>query len=110
MVLICVSQIISNVEHLSLCLFGHLYVFSGEKKIVYTGLLSIFKLCFFFKYCVCQLQIGTCHGCLPSTSTRIKSCAAAVADLQHPLTELRMDSRNEAPVFPKTWHDRSSDS
>ena len=54
-------------------------------------------------------QIGTCHGCLPSTSTRIKSCAAAVADLQHPLTELRMESRNEAPVFPKTWHDRSSD-
>ena len=33
----------------------------------------------------CQLQIGTCQGCLPSTSTGIKSCAAAAADLQHPL-------------------------
>ena len=33
----------------------------------------------------CQLQVGTCRGHLPSTSTRIKSCAAAAADLQHPL-------------------------
>ena len=33
----------------------------------------------------CQLQTGTCHGRLPSTSTRIKSGAAAAADLQHPL-------------------------
>ena len=28
---------------------------------------------------VCQLQIGTCHCCVPSI--RIKSCSAAVADL-----------------------------
>ena len=33
----------------------------------------------------CQLQIGTCHGHLPSTSTRIKSGATAAADPQHPL-------------------------
>ena len=37
-------------------------------------------------YTYCQLQIGTCHGHLPSTSTRIKSCAATAAVLQHPLT------------------------
>lgn len=29
--------------------------------------------------------IGTCPGCLPFTSTRIKSYAAAAAGLQHPL-------------------------
>lgn len=40
------------------------------------------------KYRYCQPQIGTCHGCLPSTSTGIKSCAAAAADLQHPLKKL----------------------
>ena len=33
----------------------------------------------------CQLQTGTCHGQLPSTSTRIKPCAAAAADFQHSL-------------------------
>jgi len=32
----------------------------------------------------------------PSTSTRVKSFVAAVADLQHPLQELRVESRNEA--------------
>lgn len=31
-----------------------------------------------------QPQIGICHGCLPSTSARIKPHATAVADLQHP--------------------------
>ena len=31
----------------------------------------------------CQLQVGTCRGHLPSISTRIKSWAAAAADLQH---------------------------
>ena len=33
----------------------------------------------------CQLQIGSCHWHLPSTSIRIKSCAAAAADFQDPL-------------------------
>ena len=32
----------------------------------------------------CQPRIGTCCGCLPSTSTRIKSCGTAADDLQHP--------------------------
>ena len=36
-------------------------------------------------FCFCQLQIGTFHWYLPSTSTRIKSCAAAAADFQYPL-------------------------
>ena len=44
----------------------------------------------------CQLQVGTCRGHLPSTSTRIKSCTAAAADRQHPLKECRVESRNEA--------------
>ena len=34
---------------------------------------------------VCQLQTGACHWHLPSTSVRIKSCAAAAADFQHSL-------------------------
>ena len=33
----------------------------------------------------CPLHTGTCHGCLPSTSTRTESGAAAAADFQHPL-------------------------
>jgi len=33
---------------------------------------------------------------LPSTSARIKSCAAAAADLYHSLKEFRVESRNEA--------------
>ena len=33
----------------------------------------------------CQLHFASCHGHLPSTSTRIKSCDAAAADFQHPL-------------------------
>ena len=36
-----------------------------------------------YKHRYCQSQVGTCHGCLPSTSTRIKLYAAAAADLQH---------------------------
>ena len=44
--------------------------------------------------CVCQPQTGTCHECLPCTSTRIKSCAAATTDLQHPLKDFRMESSN----------------
>ena len=46
--------------------------------------------------CVCEPQIGTCRGCLPSASKRIKSRAAAAADLEHPLKGVRVESRNEA--------------
>ena len=47
----------------------------------------------------CQLQTGTCQGCLPSTSTRIKSCAAAAADLQHLLKGVhgRVEMRHSVP-------------
>ena len=45
---------------------------------------------------MCQIQTDPCHWHLPSTSIRIKSCAAAAADLQHLLKELREDSRKEA--------------
>ena len=43
-------------------------------------------------------QIGTCRGCLPSTSSRIKSCAAA---LQHSLKEVEVESRNETLCAPR---------
>ena len=42
-----------------------------------------------------RLSLHT-HGCLPSASTRIKSYAAAAADLQHLLKEFRVESRNQA--------------
>ena len=45
---------------------------------------------------MCRLQMGTWHGHLPSTSTRIKLCAAAAADLQQPNKEFRVESRNKA--------------
>ena len=60
-----------------------------------------------------QLQIGTFHGCLPSTSTRIKLCSATAAEVQHPLKEFRVESRNEAFCAGGCgggWQDRSSDS
>ena len=41
-------------------------------------------------------QVSTTDWHLPFTSTRIKSCAAAAADLQHPLEEFKVKSRNEA--------------
>jgi len=55
----------------------------------------------------CQSQIGPCCGSLPSTSTRIKSCVAAAANLQHPLKEFRVESRNEAFCVLGNWQDRS---
>ena len=37
----------------------------------------------------CQPQIGPCRGCLPPTSTRIKSGTTAAADLQPPVKGAR---------------------
>lgn len=42
-------------------------------------------------------QVLTAKWHSPSTSVRIKSHVPAAADLQHPLKELRVQSRNEAP-------------
>ena len=42
-----------------------------------------------------------CHGCLPSTSIRIKSCATEAADFQYPLKEFRVESRSEALCVPR---------
>ena len=66
-------------------------------------------------HCPCQLQMGACHGHLPSTCTRIKSCAAAAANLQYPLKEFGAESRNEALSagvggWGRKGQDRSSDS
>lgn len=45
-------------------------------------------------------QISVCHGCSSPTSTKIKLCAAAAAELQHPLKEFRAESGNEALCTP----------
>ena len=58
---------------------------------------------------ICQPQTGTCCGCLPSVSTRIKLSATAAADLQHPLKEFKVESRNEALGTLGTLQDRSLD-
>ena len=38
------------------------------------------ELLCFLSFSLCQLQIGTCHGHLPATSTEMKLCTAAAAD------------------------------
>ena len=43
--------------------------------------------------------LSTANWHLPFTSARIKSCAAAADDLQHPLKDFRVESRNEASVL-----------
>ena len=58
---------------------------------------------------LCQLQIGTCHGHLPSNSTRIKSCAAAADDLQQPLKGVQDGEQWGTLSIGKNWQDRSSD-
>ena len=45
---------------------------------------------------VLKSVMSTTNWHLPSIPTRIKSCAAATADLQLSLKELRMESRYEA--------------
>ena len=45
---------------------------------------------------LCQQKIGIFHWHLPSTPTRIKSCAAAAADFEHALKGVQVESRNEA--------------
>ena len=39
-------------------------------------------------------RFGTCHGYVPSTSTRIKSGATAAADFQHPLKGVQNKEQN----------------
>ena len=60
-----------------------------------------------YKACVSYRSVLACH--LPSTSAKIKWHAAA-ADLQRPLQEFRLGSRNEASVLRGNWQDRLSDS
>ena len=64
----------------------------------------------YFFHWSCQPQIGTSRRCLPSTSIRIKSCAAIVADFHNPFQGYRVENRNEMKhsVFPENWQDRSS--
>ena len=57
-----------------------------------------------------QSQTGTCRGCLPSASTKIKSCAAVVADPQHPLKEFSVENRNKALCALGNWQEKSLDS
>ena len=59
----------------------------------------------------CQLQIGTHHGHLPSTSIRIKSHAAATADFQHPLKGVQCrDQKWGTLCSGRNWQNRSSGS
>ena len=58
----------------------------------------------------CQLQSGTCHGYLPSTSVRMKSCASAATDFQHPLTGVQSREQKWGTLCSENnWHDRFSD-
>ena len=43
----------------------------------------------------CQLQTGTCYGCLPSTSTRIKSWAAAADFFSTSWKQFRVENSEE---------------
>ena len=47
------------------------------------------------KLALSKKHLSTINWHLPSTSTRIKSCAAADADFQHLWKEFRVESRNE---------------
>ena len=62
------------------------------------------------KSIICQLQIGTCHGYLSSASTRIKQCAVATAELQHPLKGVQGGEQKWSTLCSgKNWQDRYSD-
>ena len=59
----------------------------------------------------CQLQVGTCHGCLPSTSARSKLWAVAAADLQHPLKGVQGGEQKRGVLHSgKNWQDEFSGS
>ena len=59
----------------------------------------------------CQLQIGTRHGHLPSTSTRIRLCAAEAADFQQPLKGVQGGEQKTGTLCSgENWQDKSSDS
>ena len=59
--------------------------------------------------CIFSFAKG-CPGCLPFTSTRIKSCAAAAAGLQYPLKGVQDGEQEWACLCSgKTWQNRSSD-
>ena len=53
------------------------------------------------------MVLPTTNWHLPSTSTSIKSCATA--DFQHPLKEIKVESRNEDSVLWENRLNRSSD-
>ena len=57
------------------------------------------------------MQIDTCYGHLSSTSAKLKSCAAAVADLQQPperSSGWRAEMRHA--ILWENWQNKSSDS
>ena len=60
--------------------------------------------------CELLIQIGTCHGHLPSASTRIKSCAAAASNFQHSLKRVQGGEQKWGILCSgKNWQNRSSD-
>ena len=59
----------------------------------------------------CQLQNGTCHPLILLQSRRIKSCAVAVAEFQHPLNRVQGREQKWGNLCSgKNWQNRSSDS
>ena len=63
--------------------------------------------------CECQLQIGTYHWHLSSTSARIKTCAPVAADFPHPLRGVQ-GGKQKGPLClwgqGGNWQNRSADS
>ena len=59
----------------------------------------------------CQLQIGTCHLLILLQPRRIKSCAAAVAEFQHPLNRVQgREQKWDTLCSEESWQNRSSGS
>ena len=80
----------SNLVGLSLFLLSWLLCFIGKFR-------EIKKLkCHHYLILRMAFSLSTTNWHLPSTSTRIKSCAAAATDLQYPWKEFKVESRNEA--------------
>ena len=73
----------------------------------YTVHLKLTQHC---KSPICQLQVGTCHGYLSSTSTSIKQCAVATAELQHLLKGVQGGEQKWSTLCSgENWQDRYSD-
>ena len=74
----------------SLALIGH-----KAYQFYHFNICTFLHVCHYYLILRMAFSLSTANWHLPSTSTRIKSCAAAATDLQYPWKEFRVDSRNE---------------